>query len=171
MQQKTESCANSLYAFQKIPIFYKWQWNQNICLEQHSQAQTLTALKKKRNYIFSSSHEFNIFFSPSIPFLQCVDTLKENGNKRCKHSQGIRVLCRGAPQHTMLPIEYRMRTAFVKASSLSPIVGIPWLFSNNLSQCGNCLYAKNPIRISKASLYSGDHWRCFACSAHTCSHS
>lgn len=170
MQQKIESCANSLYAYQKIPIFYKWQWNQNICLEQLSQAQTLTALKKS-NYIFSSSHEFIFFFFPSIAFLQRVDTLKENGNKMMQTFPRYQSFVQGAPQHTMLPIEYWMRTPFVKASSLSPIVGIPWLFSNNLYQCGNCLYAKNPIRISKASLYSGDQWRCFACSAHTCSHS
>ncbi len=60
---------------------------------------------------------------------------------------------------------------FVKASSLSPIVGIPWLFSSNLSQCRNCLYANNPYGILK-HLYilktNGDafHAQCtLACSA------
>lgn len=60
---------------------------------------------------------------------------------------------------------------FVKASSLSPIVGIPWLFSSNLSQCRNCLYANNPLGIPK-HLYivktNGDafHAQCtLACSA------
>lgn len=67
--------------------------------------------------------------------------------------------------HTMLPIEYWMRTPFVKTFSLSPIVGIPWLFSNKLCQCGNCLHAKNPIRNSKAFLYSRNQWRYFSCSA------
>lgn len=96
-----------------------------------------------------------------------VDTLKENCNKPCEHAQGIRVLSRGAPRHTMLPIEYRMRTSFCQGFLIIPHCRNSLAVLQQPLSMWELFIRKESIRNSKASLHSEDQWRCFSCSAHT----
>lgn len=96
-----------------------------------------------------------------------VDTLKENCNKLCEHSQGIKSFEQGSSSAHHVANWIPNENFFLSRLPYYPHCRNSLAVLQQPLSMWELFISKESIRNSKASLHSEDQWRCFSCSAHT----